>query len=67
MIIPDLLKSRGYVDKGDYWQFENTYIQYDDVVLRITVGPNHEDIPVNFLRTYPTQLDSHIKAVGGML
>lgn len=59
----EYLAGIGFGDKGPYWQRDTVYIQFDDIVMRITVGKKHQDFPVDLVLAYPDQMDYRIQAV----
>ena len=61
----DYLTSNGYTDHVDYWNKGNVFVQYDDVIVRVTIGDEHRDIPVDIVNAFPAQLSSTIELIGG--
>lgn len=65
-VLEQYLADNNYLDKGDYWQHDKTYIQYDDLVAKVTVGKNFQYIPMSLIEAFPQHLPLRIKAVEDM-
>lgn len=61
----EYLSDNGYKDCIDYWQKGNTYVQFDDVIVRVTIGEEYRDIPIDIVNAFPAQLSSTIELMGG--
>lgn len=63
--IVEYLKDNGFTNKGEYWKRDDVYIQYDSVVMRITIGQHHQDYPISLIKVFPEYMETRIDSLRG--
>lgn len=65
MDMKQYLTDNGFTNKGKFWKRDNIYIQFDSVVMRITIGPNHQDYPISLIKAFPEYMETRIVSLRG--
>jgi len=63
MNIENYLEELGFKNKQTYWKRDDVYIQYDEVVMRITTGSKFQDYPIQLIKAFPDHMESRITSL----